>query len=265
MAPEFEDLAVQLAGRRSAAEVRALWQRLAQPRGERPPFDPAELRHLPEPARRWLQHALVPGTPLYQAVALRMHGHIRIGRWLPFQAIQLHAPPNGYLWAAKAGFGPIGIRGYDSYADGTGRMRWRLFGLLPLIDSVGPDIDRSAAGRVALDAFTLPTSWLRPGVSWQSGGGEGAALAHWQVGNWALEVRLSVGPDGALRTLAMPRWAAPRGEPWGEYSCGGTLAGERSFTGVRIPTELRAGYFFRTPRWPEGEFFRATVTDAAFW
>jgi hypothetical protein len=193
-----------------------------------------------------------------------MHGQLRIGRWLPFQAVQLHVPPHGYLWVAKAGFGPVSIRGYDWYADGAGRMRWRLLGLLPLIDSSGPDIDRSTAGRVALDAFTVPSSWLGPEVTWQSGDGEDTALARWQVGAWTQDVRIEVGPDGPLRALEMARWAAPNGEPWGEYGCGGTVTAERDFAGVRIPTELRAGYFFRTPRWPEGEFFRATITDATF-
>ena len=241
-----------------------MWQWLAPPAGESTPFDPAQLDGLPEPARRWLGHVLAPGTPLYQAVMLRMRGRIRVGRWLPFQAIQLHVPPHGYLWVAKAGFGPVSIRGYDCYADGAGRMRWRVCGLLPLIDSSGPDIDRSAAGRVALDAFTLPSSWLSPAVAWQAGDGADTALARWQVGDWTLGVRLEVGPDGALRSLDMSRWAAPHGEGWGEYSCGGTVTTERSFAGMTIPTELRAGYFFRTPRWSAGEFFRATVTDAVF-
>ncbi|HEX8092180.1 DUF6544 family protein, partial [Jatrophihabitans sp.] len=192
MASASEDLAVRLAGRRSAAEVHALWQRVMPPVGDNTPWDPAQLRPLPEPARRWLEHALSPGIPLYRAVALRMHGHIRIGRWLPFQAVQLHAPPRGYLWVAKAGFGPVSIRGYDCYADGTGRMRWRVFAVLPLLHATGPDIDRSAAGRVALDAFAVPSSWLGPEVTWQPGACGDSALAQWRIGSWTIAVHIDV-------------------------------------------------------------------------
>jgi hypothetical protein len=264
MATAYEDLAVRLAGRRSGDEIRALWDQLTPVAAEHSPFDPAQVRQLPEPAQRWLVHSLPPGAPLAGAVMLRMRGRLRIGRWLPFEAVQLHAPPYGYLWVAKAGLGPVSIRGYDCYADGVGVMRWRLFGRFGLVSASGPDIDRSAAGRVALDAFTVPSSWLRPEVSWQPGPDADSAVAHWQVGHWVSAVQIEVAPDGALRSVCMRRWAAPAGQPWGEYRCGGTVAAERCFEGVTIPTQLRAGYFFRTPRWDKGEFFRATVTDVAF-
>src|SRR5439155_96324 len=39
---------------------------------------------LPEPARRFLEHAIAPDTPL--ASELRMHGEIKLGRWLPATA-----------------------------------------------------------------------------------------------------------------------------------------------------------------------------------
>jgi hypothetical protein len=260
----YLDAAVRLAGRRSADEIRTLWRQLAPGAAEPACFEPSQLGHLPEPARRWLTHALSPGTPLAGAVLLRMHGHIRTGRWLPFRAVQLHVPPQGYLWVARAGLGPVSIRGYDSYAGGIGRMRWRLFGRLPVVDSDGPDVDRSAAGRVALDAFVLPSSWLSPEVTWHSGPDADTAVAQWQVDRWSLRVCIEARPDGALRSITMQRWAAPPGQPWGEYSCGGTLDAERRFGTVIVPTALQAGYFFRTPRWPTGEFFRATITDATF-
>jgi hypothetical protein len=264
MSSEFEELAVRLAGRRSHDEIRALWRRLSPAVVQQSGFDPAQLQELPEPARRWLAHALSPGDPLAGVVMLQMRGYLRVARWLPFRAVQLHASPHGYVWAARAGFGPLSIRGYDCYADGVGRMQWRLFGRFSLVNASGPDIDRSAAGRVALDAFTLPSSWLRPEVTWLPGPDADSAVATWRVGNCVLAVHIEVAPDGSLRSICMSRWAAPRGEPWGEYSCGGTVGTVRSFDGVRIPTTLRAGYFFGTNRWTEGEFFRATVTDATF-
>lgn len=114
----------------------------------------------PEPARRWLAHATAPGAELARAVILEMEGPIRIGRWLRFRAVQVHAPPEGYVWAARAKLGPLSISGFDRYADQAGEMHWRLFGHLPVMNASGPDLDHSAAGRVALDALFVPSAFL---------------------------------------------------------------------------------------------------------
>ena len=46
---------------------------------------PGELDGLPEPVLRYLTAAVAPGTPLARTARIRMHGTIRIGRWLPFR------------------------------------------------------------------------------------------------------------------------------------------------------------------------------------
>ena len=43
-------------------------------------FDSAATGGLPEPARRWLSHAIAPGTPLWGRAELTMHGQIKLGR-----------------------------------------------------------------------------------------------------------------------------------------------------------------------------------------
>jgi len=44
---------------------------------------------LPEAARRYLGHAIAPGTVLASSVRLWMHGQIKLERWLPFVAEQV--------------------------------------------------------------------------------------------------------------------------------------------------------------------------------
>jgi hypothetical protein len=248
---------------RAADPVRAIWERLARP-AARGWFDPSMTDGLPEPARRWLTRAIQPGTPLARAVVLDMRGQIRIRRWLPFRAVQLQAPADGYVWAARAALGPLHISGFDRYANGTGQMNWRLAGRVPVVRAAGPNVDRSAAGRVALDAVFVPTAFLGEQVTWRSGPDPDVAVAEWTVGNQVLPVELRVGPDGALRSVSMQRWGNPNGRPWASYPCGGTLDDERDFGGITLPTRLRAGYFFGTEEWATGEFFRATITDATF-
>jgi len=244
--------------------VREVWDRLGRPAAGRGEFDRRMVDELPEPAGRWLTHAIRPGTPLARAVVMDMHGQIRIRRWLPFRAVQLQAPPDGYVWAARAGLGPLHISGFDRYAEGRGQMNWRLAGRIRVVSAAGPNIDRSAAGRVALDAVFVPTAFLSDQVTWQPGPDPDSTVAEWTVGDQVLPVELRVGPDGALRSVRMRRWGNPNGRPWALYPCGGTLDDERDFGGITLPARLRAGYFFGTSEWADGEFFRATITDATF-
>jgi hypothetical protein len=249
---------------RAGRPAEGAWERLDIDRVSEATFEPSLVADLPEPARRWLTHAIAPGTPLAQSVLLEMHGHIRIGCWLPFRAVQLHSPPNGYVWAARATFGPIPIIGYDRYADGDAEMHWRLFGRLPVVNASGPDLDRAAAGRAAIDALFVPTACLGPDVTWSEGSTSNSAIAEWRIGGHVLRPELTVAADGSLRSVTLPRWTQPKGEEWGDYPFGGLVEDEMDFDGIRIPTRVQVGYFFGTDRWAKGEFFRARITSARY-
>lgn len=58
--------------------MRREWDLLAAAGPPPEPFDLSMLADLPEPARRWLTHAISPGTPLWRSVKLEMHGTIKI-------------------------------------------------------------------------------------------------------------------------------------------------------------------------------------------
>src|SRR3569832_2760332 len=118
-------------------------------------FDVARIAHLPLGARRYLTHAIVPGTPLANAVRLRMHGEIKLRGWYPFTAEQVIRWDRGMIWRATVEVYGLPIRGGDSVLDGEGAMRWRLFGLVPIITAEGADITRSAAGRALVVLFWL--------------------------------------------------------------------------------------------------------------
>src|SRR3569833_4008676 len=107
-------------------------------------FDVARIAHLPRGARRYLTHASVPGTPLANAVRRRMHGEIKLRGWYPFAAEQVIRWDRGMIWRATVRVHGLAIRGGDSSLDGEGAMRWRLFGLVPIITAEGADITRSA-------------------------------------------------------------------------------------------------------------------------
>jgi uncharacterized protein DUF6544 len=94
-------------------------------------FSSPQLSGLPGAARRYVEHAIVEGTPLASAVRLRVHGEIKLKRWCPFSAEQVISWRRGMIWNAAVRMHAMPIRRGDSFVDGHGAMRWTLFGIVP--------------------------------------------------------------------------------------------------------------------------------------
>jgi hypothetical protein len=224
-------------------------------------FAPDRIADLPEPVGRWLGHAIDEGTPLARAVELRTSGEIFLGRWAPFTAVQRLTVSGGFVWGATARLLGLPIRGFDRWTHGTGEMRWRLFGLVPVASAGGEDVTRSAAGRHAGELLVaLPTAALSPEVGWRAHDPDRAVASVRGVGG-THEVAITVAADGALTEVAMTRWGPIGRGSFGEQPFGAALHGEVEAAGLRIPRRVTAGYHYGTDRWAEGQFIRWTVDE----
>ena len=218
-------------------------------------FDPAAIMGLPEPARRWLGHAIAPGTPLWSSVELTMHGQIKLGRWRPFTARQVLTPPDGYLWAARTRLAGLPVTGYDRLGSGAGEMRWRLMRLIPVQNASGPDVTRGAYGRLAGEIVLIPTAFRH--ASWSRGEHADTAVATWRFGDDTEAAELLLKPNGRLAEIRVNRWGNPGGAPFRRYPFGVRVEAESRFGGITIPSVFRAA-------WHDSEFFRAEITGAVF-
>lgn len=228
-------------------------------------FDPGTLANLPEPARRYLGHAIAPGTALATAVRITMHGEIKLGaRWRPFTAEQVIVRDRGMIWAARSPMMGLAIVGSDRVLDGIGAMRWRIAGLIPVMSAAGPDIARAAAGRLAAEAIWLPAWLLDPAVAWRAEGPDQVGYRLTTNGE-AVSPTLTIAGDGRVTAGRFSRWGNPDGGAFRYHEFGIVADQERSFGGYTIPTRMRAGWYPGTPRFEsEGEFFRMTIDQAVF-
>jgi hypothetical protein len=245
----------------AARRVREEWAQLCAPTPHPTAFDPATIAGEAEPVRRYLTHAIAPGTPLWQSVEVEMVGHIKIGSWRPFTANQVVAPSRGYVWAANARLFGLPVIGYDRLSGGTGEMRWRLLDVVPVVSTDGPDMTRSAAGRLASEIVLIPTAFQ--GAVWTDGGPD-TAVATWRAGQQVERVELTLGPAGQLRSVLLQRWGNPDRRPFARYPFGVSVDAERTDSGVTVPAEIRAGWWRGTDQQDAGEFFRARITEVTF-
>ena len=232
-------------------------------------FNSDKLAHLPEAAKQYLEHAIAPGTKLASAVRLKMHGEIKLKKWIPFTAEQVVCWEHGLIWSATAwmnGFLPI--VGSDRVIDGVGAMQWKLLGLFPVMTADGADITRSSIGRLQSETLCLPSVFYRDDFSFTST--ELSPLdsnlhSSFGVQGEQAELDFTIDQTGRLKTFKLPRWGNPDGAEFRYVDFGGTLEDDRTFCGYTIPTRLRIGWYFGSERFEsEGEFFRATIDDAIY-
>ena len=233
---------------------------LARP-GARDVFRDDELVGLPAPVQRYFRAAIAPGTPLALAARLEMQGSIKIGgRWLPFRATEVLAPQRGFVWSARVSGGLFA--GSDQYATALGSMRWRLLGLIPVVQAEGPDVSRTSAARAGAEAVWVPTALLpRFGVNWTAED-DTHLTARYTVDNTPLVVRYELDEGARIVSAQIERWGDPNNTgTWALHSFGFEATARATFGGVSIPNQGRVGWFPRTDRWANGEFFRFALTE----
>ena len=246
----------------SRRKLEELW---ADEREPGAPFRPEEITHLPDPARRYLLHAIQPGTRRPHAMRLEMHGEIKLdGEWWPFEAEQVTHVAHGFVWAATAKVRGLPVKGYDRLVDGDAAMRWRLLGLIPVVREDGVDVARSAMGRLQGEAVWMPSMLLPPDVEWEADGDEDAdALLH--VLGETNRLDLDLAENGAVKSVALRRWGNPDGEEHHWVPFGAVMEEEGTFGGFTIPTKFRVGWHWGSERFEdEGVFFRAEIDRATY-
>ena len=248
-------------------QIERLWETLRVPPGTAL-FDSESVATLPDPAQRYLRHAIAPGTRLARSVVVEMQGRIGLkpgADKLPFQARQILAAPNGLIWRATVGEGIMQITGSDRYVAGEGAMHWFMGYAIPLMRASSVDVSRSAAGRVALEAPLMLPSALLPeaGARWEAIDARSARV-YLQIGSEQLALLISVAPDGRLERVEMPRWDAEGmdGKPGYVLWVGDQLTEERTFGGYTIPVRMRATKRADTPQ--ADSFFEAEIKSAQY-
>jgi len=250
------------------AETEAAWGAIAAP-APALSFDPAALADSPEIARRYLTHAIAPGTRLTPKVTLTMEGVFRLGdaanpRPMPMTARQRLAAPRAFVWIPQIGTGPLSITGSDGFDGRKGWTRFWMLRALPLVRAADtPDINRSALARPALEAIWAPAA-LHPalGAVWTQTGPDSADVT-FASGPEPVTISLTLSPDGAVENVSTQRWSDANPENrfrWQPF--GGRAFGEASFNGYTIPSQLEAGNHYGTPAY--FAFFDVRITGADY-
>ncbi|MEW5735007.1 MAG: DUF6544 family protein [Thermodesulfobacteriota bacterium] len=144
----------------------------------------------PEPVARYLAWAGALEGPDIRRARIVQRGEFRTEakkRWMGFRAEQhVTADPFGFVWLAAIG-GLIRVS--DSFIQGRGRMRAGLLGLMTVVDSQGPDLDRGELIRFLSEAPWYPTVLADSRIAWEG------------LDNYSAKASLSLGPEMAVEGI----------------------------------------------------------------
>lgn len=183
---------------------------------------------------------------------------------MPFSAEEVISWGHGMVWGAVMRMHALPIRGSDSLVNGQGAMRWKLFGVVPIVNAAGPDITRSAAGRVNIESIWLPSALSGDMVSW-TGPDRTHPHARFAAHNQISDIDYAIDERGRLQSVKMSRWGNPDGSAFRYANFGGIVEQEGSFGGYTIPIRMRAGWHFGTDKFESGgEFLRVVIDEAVY-
>lgn len=243
----------------------AVWARLAAApvdSREAERFDPKTLEALPAPAARWLKRVIPTGVLLADTVELSMSGEIKLGpRWFPFTAQQILRSGVGFVWKPVVGRRLVRFTGADLLGPGGARMEFRLLGIIPVVTAEGPDVARSAAGRLAAETVVwLPQATTPQGGARWTAIDDRSATVTLRTDGTDIDITIGVDDDGRLRSVEFQRWNGSADPPALE-PFGGDLTEEfEAADGVLVSGSGAVGWGYGTPAWGDGEFFRYRIT-----
>jgi hypothetical protein len=246
-------------------EVNKVWRTLESTPTETR-FTQEMIVELPPPVQRYFLHAIAEGTPLANSVSLEMSGSFRLAKdkpWLPMQAKQIISASKGFVWKPIIGKSLVKMDGTDYYANKSGRMRFYLWGLIPLVNAQNTDINRAAIGRFVGEYFWLPSALLpQHGVTWKAID-ENTIQATLKVDDEPVTLTMVIDSQGKVLKMSFPRWGDQTEDGSHTYiPFGGEFQEEKTFSGYTIPSQTSAGWWFGTDRYYE--FYRAKIEQAEF-
>lgn len=244
--------------------VKQIWRSLKTPSTDFV-FTEDMTADLDEPVRRYFLHAIAPGTPLASYVELEMNGSFRQqpdADWLPMQASQIISA-EGFIWQARVGKGLTRFSGADYYAQNRGRVKFFLWGLIPLVDAQNSNINRSSVGRLCIEYIWLPSALLpQNDVAWRAISDD-TIQANFEIDNEPITLTLHIDDYGKLLGISLPRWSDNTADKnWQYIPFGAEIQAEATFDGYTIPAQMNVGYWLGTDKY--WTFFQATIARVGF-
>jgi hypothetical protein len=202
-----------------------------------------QIEGLPEPVQRYFRYVLTEGQDYISTMELEHGGQFKTGvdtGWMDISGVEYFtAETPGFVWSGKLKPNPLmWIRAKDSYVDGTGELRIKMYSIIPLGTERGPETDQSELVRWFLETPWFPTALLpRDDITWEPID-ENSARATLNHGGHTITATFYFNETGEIvRSETMRYWKNDDGSyELKRYI--GTYDAYEEFDGVKVPTYI---------------------------
>jgi hypothetical protein len=225
---------------------------------------PQNIASLPDPVRRSLLAANVPGKRIPRTVHLKQSGTFRTSpeqKWFPVEAEEWHSTnPPGFVWCASLRPKPlIRISVIDAFVDGHGFLEARAQSLIPMGHFTGPETDAAELTRFLLETAWFPQYWASPFVTWQPVDEQSSTISI-EIGSTRVSAQIVFGQNGLPSQVSTERYRIV-GKRFVKTPYLGRLHEYAEVEGMLLPIQASVAWLL-----PKGEFeyFRATIRDLTY-
>lgn len=132
-----------------------------------------DIQDLPQPVQSFLVYSGLIGTPKINQVKLEQEGLFKTAQdkpWVPFTATQVYnIKEASFEWKVRMKMAPFMIvKGRDALKNGHGSMKIKLFGIIPLVNAKGPEVDQGAMTRYLSETVWFPQALLDDHITWEA-------------------------------------------------------------------------------------------------
>lgn len=217
---------------------------------------------LPPPVARSLRRSGVVGREIPKAVSLRQAGELLLrDRWMPFTANEEYRlDPPGFEWRGNVRLGGIAIaNAKDSLRSGRGKMRVRLFGVVPVVDEEGPEMDQGSLMRWLNETIWFPQVWATDVITWTPLD-EHSAMGAVSAGGLTVEAEFCFDDEGRVVDFRADRYRSEDSgfvlTPWRT-----PIVTHARFDGIEVPSSGSALWELDDG---DLEYIRIRVTDVTY-
>ena len=208
--------------------------------------DSASSARLPGLVERYLRRAIPDSGRVPYRVRVTQRGRMRTkpgGRWMRFRATEdFQVRSVAFSWRARF-IGPLSaLTAVDEYAAGTGRLRVRLLGVVPIATASGPATARAQAQRYLSELFWAPHAMAgNPELRWREVGDHAVEVSTTVAGS-PVAVRIDFDDLGDISTVSTPARARLVANTAVDTAWAGRVSDFATIGGIRVPTRAEVGW-----------------------